>query len=361
MKTIHMKNWEPEDLPLTIDLESKNILKALPSAHFALAELKGVASTIPNQGILVNTLGLQEAKDSSGIENIVTTHDDLYKSGLNLSAKMSLNAKEVQNYTSALKRGFDLISKQEILTNKSILKIQEVLERNNAGFRKVPGTELKNAQTGEIVYNPPQNPDRIVELMSNLEKYINNKDFQDIDPLIKMAVIHFQFESIHPFYDGNGRTGRIINILYLILEKLQSLPILYLSNYIIKHKAEYYNYLQNVRTNNDWETWILFMIRATETTAKETTILIMEMKILMQEVKIIIRKEYSFYSQDLLNNLFRHPYTKIDLVAKDLSVSRLTATKYLNILTEDGILQKKKQGNSNYYINTALVKLLTNR
>lgn len=356
-----MNSWKLEHLPLKIDFESKNILRSLPKAHFALAELKGIASSIPNQSILINTLGLQEAKDSSEIENIITTHDDLYKSELNLEALKSLDAKEVQNYITALKKGFQLISERGLLTNKTILTIQEALEDNKAGFRKLPGTELKNAKTGEIVYTPPQNNDDILDLMSNLERYINEQDFQDIDPLIKMAIIHFQFESIHPFYDGNGRTGRIINILYLILENLQSLPILYLSNYIIKHKSDYYKFIQNVRDRNEWEDWILFMIRGVEVTAKETTELIIKMKELMLEFKHRLRNNYKFYSQDLLNNLFKHPYTKIEFIVKDLGVSRLTASNYLNKLTEDGILRKEKLGTGNYYINIELVELLTKR
>jgi Fic family protein len=245
-----MIEWKLTELPLSVDLETVKLLKSLPAAHAALAELKGISSTIPNQSILINTLGLQEAKDSSAIENIITTHDDLYKSELNLQSFKSLNAKEVQNYISALKRGFELISEKGLLTNKTILKIQEVLENNNAGFRKLPGTSLKNSVTGEVIYTPPQDFDEIMRLMSNLERYINDPSMSDLDPLIKMAIIHFQFESIHPFYDGNGRTGRIINILYLILSNLQSLPILYLSNYIIKHKPDYYKLLQQVREQN---------------------------------------------------------------------------------------------------------------
>ena len=350
-----------DKLPLIIDIETKKVLKALPPAHFALAELKGIASSIPNQNILINTLGLQEAKDSSEIENIITTHDDLYKSELKLDAFKSLNAKEVQNYISALKRGFYLITESDLLTNTTIIEIQEVLENNNAGFRKLPGTALKNAATGETVYTPPQSENEIINLMSNLEKYINDSTLQDIDPLIKMAIIHFQFESIHPFYDGNGRTGRIINILYLVLENLQSLPILYLSNYIIKHKSDYYNFLQSVRDDNSWEDWVLFIIKGVEETAKETTSLILKMKDLMLEYKHMLRGNYKFYSQDLLNNLFKHPYTKIEFIVEELSVSRLTAANYLNKLADDGILRKEKLGTGNYYINIKLYELLTKR
>jgi Fic family protein len=356
-----MKAWTLNELPLSIDLETKKVLKALPAAHAALAELKGISSTIPNQNILINTLGLQEAKDSSAIENIITTHDDLFKSELNFDAFKSLQAKEVQNYISALKEGFELITKYELLTNKSIIKIQEVLEGNTAGFRKLPGTALKNAATGETIYTPPQDYEEIIGLMSNLERYINDSDMQDCDPIIKMAIIHFQFESIHPFYDGNGRTGRIINILYLILENLQTLPILYLSNYIIKHKPEYYRYLQKVRDEDLWEDWVLFMIKGVEETARETIELIIKIKELMLDYKHRLRDNYKFYSQDLLNNLFKHPYTKIEFMVNDLGVSRLTASNYLNKLAQDKLLRKDKLGTGNYYINEELVNLLTKR
>lgn len=356
-----MMRFELSELPFNIDLETKKVLKSLPSAHAALAELKGIASTIPNQNILINTLGLQEAKDSSAIENIITTHDDLYKSELNLDSFKSLNAKEVQNYISALKKGFELTSTSGLLTNKTILQIQEVLEDNKAGFRKLPGTALKNAATGETIYTPPQDYNEILRLMTNLEKYINDSEMSDIDPLIKMAIIHFQFESIHPFYDGNGRTGRIINILYLINEKLQNLPILYLSSYIIKHKADYYRYLQKVRDEDLWEDWILFMIKGIEETARETIDLILKIKKMMFEYKHQLRDNYKFYSQDLLNNLFKHPYTKIEFIVNDLGVSRLTAANYLNKLAEDKILKKEKLGTGNYYINERLIELLTKR
>ncbi len=348
-------------LPLDWDIETKTILKSLPSAHAALAELKGIASTMPNQSILINTLGLQEAKDSSAIENIITTHDDLYKSELNLDSFKSLNAKEVQNYIAATKTGFDLISKTGLLTNRIVLKIQEILEGNKAGFRKLPGTTLKNTATGEIIYTPPQDPEEIKDLMSNLEKFINNKEACDFDPIVKMAIIHYQFESIHPFYDGNGRTGRIINILYLIQEKLQDLPILYLSNYIIKNKSDYYRLLQEVRTKNNWEEWLLFMIKAVDKTSRETIDLIIKIRELMMNYKHILRDNYKFYSQDLLNNLFKHPYTKIEFIQRDLNVSRITAANYLNQLADDKLLTKKKLGTANYYINDPLFKLLSER
>ncbi len=351
--------WQLDPLPIKFDLETKSVLKRLPRAHAALAELKGIASTIPNQNILINTLGLQEAKDSSEIENIITTHDELYKVELNLIS--SLDSKEVQNYIEAMKVGFSLIQQNQLLTNNTILKIQKRLEKNNAGFRKVPGTVLKNASTGEVVYEPPQDFDTIVRLMKNLEEFINDDSIVDLDPLIKMAVIHLQFESIHPFYDGNGRTGRIINILYLIKQGLLNLPILYLSNYIIKNKPKYYELLASVRTENRWEEWLIYIIESVEKTSEDTIALISEIKLQMQRMKTTLRDNYKFYSQDLLNNLFKHPYSKIEFVVRDLGVSRLTAANYLNQLSNDGILRKEKLGKSNYYINEGLFELLKNR
>jgi len=346
-------------LPLEQDVESKIVLKKLTSAHKALAELNGVVSSIPNESILINTLGLQEAKDSSAIENIITTHDDVYKAELNLDSFKSLDAKEVQNYISALKKGFVLISQNKILTNNDIIDIQAELEKNNAGFRKLPGTALKNTTTGEIVYTPPQDYNTIQKLMGNLEQFINDNTISEFDPLVKMAIIHYQFESIHPFYDGNGRTGRIINVLYLVMKELLDLPILYLSRYIIQNKEKYYSLLQEVRETDNWENWILFMLAGVEQISKETIILISKIKDLIFEYKNLLRNNYKFYSQDLLNNLFKHPYTKIEFIERDLGVSRITASKYLNKLANDGVLKKQKLGTGNYYINEKLMELLT--
>ncbi|MFM2249259.1 MAG: hypothetical protein RLZZ358_186 [Bacteroidota bacterium] len=353
--------WKLISLPFTEDLETKSILKQLPAAHAALAELKGIVQSIPNQIILLNTLGIQEAKDSSSVENIITTHDDLYKANLDFEVNTSPDIKEVQNYVAAMKRGFELVQTQGLLTNQTILKIQETLEGNTAGFRKLPGTALKNAQTGEMVYLPPQDPNEILSLMSNLEQFINDPELSDYDPLVKMAIIHYQFESIHPFYDGNGRTGRILNILYLVLTGLQKLPILYLSSHIIRNKPDYYRFLQGVRENGDWESWISYMIRGVANTARETILLIEELKILITEMQVLLRTRYKFYSHELLNNLFEHPYTKIEFLVRDLGVSRITAANYLNQLAADGILRKERLGTGNYYVNERLFELLSRR
>lgn len=285
----------------------------------------------------------------------------MYKSELQIKSIKKLEAKEVQNYVYALKRGFQLVSERQILSSNMILEIQQIIEQNNAGFRKLPGTTLKNSSTGKTVYTPPQDFDTINRLMSNLERFINDPSLSDYDPLVKMAIIHFQFESIHPFYDGNGRTGRIINILYLILEQLLHLPILYLSSYIIRNKPKYYELLQKVRDTNIWEDWILFMIKGVEETSKETIRLILGIKKLMLQTKHQIRDSYKFYSQDLLNNLFKHPYTKIEFITQDLGVSRITAANYLNNLSEGKLLEKRKIGTANYYINHALFDLLSKR
>lgn len=348
-------------LPLSKDIESKIVAKKLTEAHRALAELKGILSIIPNETILINTLGIQEAKDSSAIENIITTHDDLYKAELNFENFQEPNTKEVQNYIAALKKGFSLISESGMLTINDILEIQSLLEKNDAGFRKVSGTVLRNSATGKIIYTPPQDYKTILDLISNLEKYINDDSLCGFDPLVKMAVIHFQFESIHPFYDGNGRTGRIINILYLVMKGLLNIPVLYLSRYIIEHKMEYYKLLQEVRETGNWENWLIYILSGIEETSKETIVLIKEIQKAMLELKHKIRADYKFYSQELLNNLFNHPYTKIEFLENDLGVSRITAANYLNKLAQDGILKKEKLKTGNYYINEKLFELLTRK
>ncbi|HWY97995.1 MAG TPA: Fic family protein [Bacteroidia bacterium] len=351
-------NYKVAPLPPKAELETKAILKKLPGAHRYLAELKGSAASIPNESILINTLALQEAKDSSAIENIITTHDELYKAQLFEKFITNASAKEVGNYAEALKHGFELVRKNKYLSGKHILQIQEILEQNDAGYRRLPGTALINDATGKTVYTPPQLHDVIVKLMDNLVEFINIKEMHDVDPLIKMAVLHFQFESIHPFYDGNGRTGRILNILYLVLNELLDLPILYLSRYIIRHKSDYYRLLQHVRDTGEWEEWILYMLTGIEQTAKESIVLITEIRKLMQDYKHNIRKNLpKIYSQDLLNNLFRHPYTKIEFMMNELNVTRITATRYLDLLVENGYLKKEKNGRTNFYINDPLYQL----
>lgn len=348
--------------PLT-DLQSTrferpDILNSLTAASRQLAELKGVAASMPNQGILINTLGLQEAKDSSAIENIVTTHDELFRDAAFPEAATGSATKEVARYRQALRVGFEAVTHSGLLTNNHILQVQAELEQNNAGFRKLPGTALKGA-AGHTVYTPPQDPAVIQNLMGDLERFINEDALFNADPLIKMALVHHQFESIHPFYDGNGRTGRIVNVLYLVKHGLLDIPMLYLSRYIVRTKSGYYRLLQDVRDRDVWEEWVLYMLTAVESTAREGIATIQAIKSLLLDYKHRIRAEHRFYSQDLINNLFSHPYTKIEFIQNDLKVSRLTATKYLDALTKKGFLEKQKIGRSNYYINVPLVQILT--
>lgn len=352
-------SWQPLNLPYKQDFETKAILKKLLTANKALAELKGVAQSIPQQEILINMLAIEEALDSSEVENIVTTHDEVYKSTLEDSNYITPATKEVKNYIEALKLGAAIVKEKKVLTVNSILNIQEVLEKNKAGLRKVPGTTLKNVQTGAVVFEPPQDAQVIKGLMQNLEQYINDDRVTDYDPILKMAIIHFQFESIHPFYDGNGRTGRIINIIYLVLKELLDIPILYLSRYIIQNKTDYYRLLQEVRDDDKWEEWLLFMLKGVEETAYLTIIKIKDIKHAMQSMKVLLRENYKFYSHDLINHLFKHPYTKIEFLMQALDVSRPTASNYLNQLAKDGVITKLKQGKNNYYINHKLVTIFS--
>lgn len=351
-------------LPLDFDFETKAIMRQVTKSNRRLAELKGVALTIPNENILLSSLVLQEALDSSAVENIVTTSDELYRAELDINGGLTNAAtKEVLNYREAMQVGFDMVRRNRLLTLNDIKQIQKTLEHNNAGFRTVPGTKLKSSK-GEVVYIPPQSGEDVARYMSNLEQYINNPEIHDIDPLIKMAIIHHQFESIHPFYDGNGRTGRIIAILYLVVNDLLDLPILYLSRYITHNKGEYYRLIQRIRDNDpdnaeDWEKWVLFILKGVEETAIETIRLVKSISALMAKYKNILKPLFGKqYKHELLNNLFFPPYTKIEFMERDMSVQRKTAAKYLDtIVSETGLLKKQKLGRSNYYINTELMEL----
>lgn len=344
-------------LPFHHNFLKPEIVKKLIQAHKALAELNWLSQKIPNQNILINSLSLQEAKDSSEIENIITTHDELYKAQVDKNF-ISSQAKEVANYKDALIFWFEKVKNDKLLLNRDILKIQEVLEQNDAGFRTQSWTKLKNDQTWETIYTPPQNIDEIKELMTNLEKYIND-DLEDIDPLIKMAIIHHQFESIHPFYDWNGRTGRIINILYLVKNDLLQMPILYLSNYIIKHKADYYRLLQDVRENDSRDEWILYMLDAVEKTSLDTMEMIKDIWELMWKTKKSLKEKLpKVYSKDLLEIIFSHPYTKIEFLVDWMWMSRQRASRYLQELVDNWFMIVIQIKNSKYFVNVELFELL---
>ncbi len=338
--------------------ETPAVLRRLTSASRALAELKGVAASIPNQQILVSSLGLQEAKDSSEIENIVTTHDELFREGATPEEAGSPAAKEVLRYRQALSIGFDLVRDQGLLTNNHIIQIQAALEQNEAGFRTLPGTTLKNPATGQVVYTPPQDGPTIVRLMGELEEFINGARAYAADPLIRMALIHHQFESIHPFYDGNGRTGRIVNVLYLVKEGLLDIPVLYMSRHIVGTKSEYYRLLQAVREDDRWEEWVVYMLTAVEQTARQGVVAVNGIREALLEVKHRVRSGFKFYSQDLINHLFAQPYTRVAHLQAELGVSRITATRYLDALAAAEVLRKVRVGRNNYYVNTRLVGIL---
>jgi Fic family protein len=346
-------------LPPECDLETKVVLKQLARTNRSLAELKGYADTIPNKHILINAVLINEAKDSSAIENIITTHDELYKA---MSSKVYKNssAKEVENYRAALWYGYETIKQNKILTTNMIIDIQGRIENNQAGIRKVPGTVLKNDATGEIIYTPPIGEKEIRDYMENLEKYMN-EDYDNIDPLIKMAVIHYQFESIHPFYDGNGRTGRIINVLYLVMKELLDSPILYLSKYIIQNKASYYRLLQEIRTKNNFEEWILFILTGIEETADESLKIVKginrEIELMTEEIKTALPK---IYSKELIELLFFEFYTKTQHIEKGLGVTRKTAVSYLSELERHGFLVSEKTGKERIFQNKRLYDLIKN-
>jgi len=344
-------------LPPKFDFETKTVLKQLVNSNRALAELKGYTDTIPNKHILINAVAINEAKDSSAIENIITTHDELYKA-MSSSINIDGSAKEVVNYRKALWYGYQLVKKHGFITINNIIEIQSVIVENNAGIRKIPGTVLKNESTGEIVYTPPAGESEILKLLDNLEKYINEDD-DGLNYLINLAILHYQFECIHPFFDGNGRAGRIINVLYIVLKGLLDSPILYLSSYIIKNKANYYRLLQEVRVENKWEDWIIFILKGIEETAYTTLSLVKkfnnEIENMCEEIKNTLPK---IYSKELINLLFYEFYTKIDYIKKGLDVTRKTASNYLSTLEKAGFLVSDKIGKERIYQNKRLYDLV---
>jgi Fic family protein len=344
-------------LPPTIDLETKAVLKQAAKAHRALAELKGYADTIPNKHILLNAVMIHEAKDSSAIENIITTNDDLYKAMSNAGGA-SPAAKEVVCYRTALWYGYEQVKARGMITANMMAEIQCIIEKNSAGIRKLPGTVLRNEKTGKTVYTPPSGEDKIRTLLGNLEKYIN-EDLDDTDPLIKLAVIHYQFESIHPFYDGNGRTGRIINVLYLVLKELLESPILYLSSYIIRNKDSYYRLLQEIRTDENWQDWIIYILTGIEKTARETLQIVKNINAEIEVMSLEIKEKLpKLYSKEFIDLLFYEFYTKIAHIEKGLSVSRKTAAAYLSALEKEGILTSVKIGKERIYQNKRLFDLV---
>ncbi|GHV79061.1 adenosine monophosphate-protein transferase [Spirochaetia bacterium] len=343
-------------LPVDLQkIETPGVLRKEAQARGALAELKGFAAVIPNQSILINAIALQEAQESSAIENIVTTRDKLYQSLTFGNQAIDAATKEVINYREAIAKGAGLIAKRGLLSISDIVQIQEIIAGNNAGIRRLPGTALVNDSTEEVVYTPPQDYDEICRLLNNFCEYLNG----DEDSLWKMAVLHYQFETIHPFYDGNGRTGRILNILYLLLKKHITTPILYLSSYIIKTKNQYYELLQEVRTGDIWENWICYILTGIEETSKQALEKIKAIKIsfdsTIEKMRVQIPKTYS---KELAELIFENPYSKIEFLVTKLQVNRKTASKYLKEMDAAGILSSRKVGRETLYINDELMGIL---
>ena len=337
---------------------SININKKLISCSAVLGELRGIGQAIPNEKIILDALPLQEAEDSSAIENIVTTQDVLYKERIGLS-NLPSEVKEVTKYREAMALGHNLILQDDrVIRISTILEIQKRLLSNNAGIRIEPGTVVGNSHTGEIIWTPPQNHETIKQHLNNLMKYINNG--ASLHPLVKLALIHHEFESIHPFYDGNGRTGRIINILYLISQGLLRSPILYISRFINHNPLDYYRLLSEVQNGKYAEEWVIYILTAIEMTAKQVIETVNKIIELLKEYKTAIRNKHSFYRQELINHIFYYPYTKREFLSRDLNVTRITAAKYLDILADDGILKKVKKGKYSYYVNVGLTDILFN-
>jgi Fic family protein len=342
-------------LPPAADLETKAVLKQAIAANRVLANLRGLAAQIPNQGVLIQSIVLQEARLSSEIENIVTTNDELYRADANTGGPTDPHTKEVLRYREALNHGFRALSARPLTTNLFI-EIVRIIKDADVGVRRVPGTALKNAG-GEVIYTPPVGEAVIRDLLADLERFIYATD--DLDPLVKMAVIHYQFEAIHPFEDGNGRTGRILNLLYLVEQRLLDIPVLFLSRYIISHKAEYYEGLRGVTERDDWERWVMFMLKAVEHTAQQTFDQVTRILALMEEVRGKVQREApAVYSKDLIEVIFRHPYTRIQFLVDAQIAKRQTASAYLQRLVELGVLRPSRHGRELYFINDALFAAL---
>ncbi len=340
-------------LPPNVDLNNSRIFKKLVSASRALARLSS-SRALPNQTVLLNSVFLREAKASSEVENIITTDDELFQAMAEPEKHISGESKEVLHYVEAVWYGMELIKKQPLSTN-IFVQVVQTIKKNRAGIRQHLGTSIKNEKTGEIVYVPPEGEQIIREKLHNLEKFLHEN--QELDPLIKMAIAHYQFEAIHPFSDGNGRTGRIINLLYLVQSGLLKTPILYLSKYIIDNKADYYAKLKAVTESNAWEDWILYMLDAIEQTSVFTEQKIEDIFAAMGTVKNKIHAS-KLYTKDLLEVLFHQPYCKAKFLVDAGIAKEQTARKYLEELEKLGVLNKIKIGRENLYINSEFLKVL---
>lgn len=343
-------------LPPAGDIETAAVLKKAISASRAMAELKGMAERMPNQAMLIDSLVLQEARASSEIENILTTNDEVYKAASDEALPASGEAKEVLRYRQALNHGFRQIQSRPLATGLFV-EIAQFIKEMQFDIRRMPGTRIANGK-GETIYTPPEGETVIRDKLRELENFMHADD--DLDVLVKMALLHYQFEAIHPFPDGNGRTGRILNILYLVDQGLLNLPVLYLSRYIIDHKAAYYEGLRRVTEEGAWHDWVLYMLDAVEQTSIRTHGQITAILALMESVRERVQREVpGIYSKDLIEQIFKQPYCKIQFLERAGLGTRQTCAKYLRELESMGILKGQKMGREVYFINGALFTLLT--
>ena len=347
-------------LPFNLELNTIDVLKQLSQTNNAIGELKGVLNLLPNPKLILSLIQISESKDSSAIENIITTYDEIFKE---LATKKSSNGnpKEIVNYKRAIEKGIQLIREKGFISTSILVEIQSIIENNKGGIRKLPGTVIMNDQTKEIVHTPPQNEEEIRNLLSNLEKYIN--DDTELDPLINMALIHFQFESIHPFYDGNGRTGRILNILYLVLKNRIQEPILYLSRYIIQNKDEYYSLLRKCNDEiKNIEQFVMYILRGVYQTSQFTVDLILRINNAIEITKTEMKRRLpDIYRFEIVEHMFSYMYTKNEYFRSDLNIARATSTKYLKALEEEGFLVSEKVGKEVIYKNVQLFNIVNDQ
>ncbi len=344
-------------LPPKINLETKEVLNKTISASRALAQLNGAIRNLPNPRLFLDTIHLREAKASSEVENIITTNDDLYKTVVADFRKANPAAKEVISYKEALWLGLAKLEFKPFITTNLCIEIVQRIKKNTVGIRKNPGTTLKNAN-GDIMYTPPTGEKLIREKLADLEKFINEDHYQ-LDPLIKMALMHYQFEAIHPFVDGNGRTGRILLLLYLKQTELLDIPAIFLSEYIIRNKSQYYRKLRLVTEEDAWQDWIMYMLDMVESTAKQALLMLEEILLLMQELSDEIKiKTPKVYSKDLVEILFKLPYTKRKFLIDAGLGTPKTVGNYLRELEDQGILKSIKLGKEKLYLNNKLMEVL---
>lgn len=359
-KALYNPETPYNDLPLLppmAQVENTIVLKKIISASRALSELKGAITNLPNPTLFIDTINLQEAQASSAIENIITTHDELFKASIAEKKNDNWATKEVMHYKDALWYGVAQIEKRPILNTNLFISLVQIIKENQSGIRNTSGTQLKNPVTDTVVYTPPEGEKVIRDKLKNLEDFIHAED--DLDPLVKMAIIHYQFEAIHPFFDGNGRTGRIILLLYLKMTGLLDLPALYLSNYIIEHKNEYYANLRKITEEANWQDWILYMLDMVEQTSLKGRSQITAIEKLMNEMAVTIQQKLpKIYSKDLMEELFRLPYTKRGQLEKAGLGNIKTVGNYLKELENQGFLKSEQVGKEKLYLNFRLLEVL---